>query len=177
MSRLKTTLLAATVLVVGAGGIAFAQMDSTFDLNQLPEVKGTVAQYLPTPRGDVDGLLLSDGTEVHVPPHLSTQLVFAVRPGDAVTIHGLKARVLKLVEAAAITNDATHVTVAWNGPPHMRDDTQIEAAGVVKSPLYGPRGEANGPVLADGTVIHLPPPEATLARIVEIASSCARRCA
>ncbi len=160
MSRLRTTLLAATLLAAGAGGIAYAQMDTTFDLDQLPTTKGTVAQYLPTPRGEVDGLLLTDGTEVHVPPPLSTQLVFAVKPGDAVTIHGLKARAVKLVAAASVTNDATHVTVAWNGPPHMRQEATMTAQGAVKAPLYGRRGEMNGVLMEDGTVVHLPPPEA-----------------
>ena len=160
MSRLRTALLAATVLAASAGGIAYAQMDATFDLDQLPATKGTVAQYLPTPRGEVDGLLLDDGTEVHVPPPLSTQLVFAVKPGDAVTIHGLKARAVKLIAAASITNDATHVTVAWNGPPHMREGTAMTAQGTVKAPLYGMRGDINGVLMADGTVVRLPPPEA-----------------
>ena len=160
MSRFRTALLAATLLAAGAGGIAYAQMDATFDLDQLPATRGTVAQYLPTPRGDIDGLLLTDGTEVHVPPPLSTQLVFAVKPGDAVTIHGLHARAVKLVAAASITNDATHVTVAWGGPPHMDRGQALSAQGAVRTTLYGPRGEINGAVLADGTVVHLPPPEA-----------------
>lgn len=160
MPRFRTALLAATLLAAGAGGVAFAQMNSTFDLDQLPAVHGTVAQYLPTPRGDVDGLMLTDGTEVHVPPHLSTELVFAVKPGDAVTVHGLRARAVNLVEAASVTNDATHVTVAWNGPPHMREGTAVDAQGTVKAQLYGPRGDFNGVLLSDGTVVHLPPPEA-----------------
>jgi hypothetical protein len=37
-----------------------------------------------TPRGEVDGLILNDGTEVKLPPHLTGQIVFAIRPGDAV---------------------------------------------------------------------------------------------
>jgi hypothetical protein len=54
-----------------------------YDLQQLPSTKGTVSRYTLTPRGDVDGLILADGTEVHFPPHLSTQLVYAIKPGDA----------------------------------------------------------------------------------------------
>lgn len=159
MSDLKAALVAATLLAAGVGGIAYAQLDSPFDLDQLPAIHGTVAQYLPTPRGDVDGLLLTDGTEVHVPPHLSTQLVFAVHPGDAVTVHGLHARAANLVAAAAVTNDASHVTVSWNGPPSPQDSAELQAEGAVKAPLYGPRGDMNGVLLADGTVVHLPPPE------------------
>jgi hypothetical protein len=158
MSRLKAVLLAATLLAAGAGGVAWAQREPAYDPAQLPEVKGTVAQYALTPRGDVDGLILADGTEVHVPPFLSTELVFAVRPGDAVTIHGLKARALPMVAAASVTNDATHVTVTSVGP---RMDNPIEAQGRIKEQLHSPRGDLNGVLLEDGTIIRLPPPEAT----------------
>jgi len=37
----------------------------------------------------------------------------------------------------------------------------IEATGVVKEVLHAPRGEVNGVLLADGTIVRLPPPEAT----------------
>jgi hypothetical protein len=47
------------------------------------EVKGKVAQYSITPRGAVDGLILVDGTEVLMPPHLSTQLVPRHRDYDS----------------------------------------------------------------------------------------------
>jgi hypothetical protein len=160
MLRLRTALLAATLIASGAGGIALAQMSSTFDLDQLPETRGKVTQYLLTPRGDVDGLLLADGTEVDVPPHLSTQLAFAVKPGDAVTVHGLKARALPLVAAGSVTNDATRVTVTWNGPGHPHEADGMEAQGRVKAPLYDLHGDANGVLLEDGTVVRLPPPEA-----------------
>ena len=62
-------------------GVAMAQAAATYDPAQLPATKGVVAAYSLTPRGDVDGLILTDGTEVHLPPHLGAQLVFAVKPG------------------------------------------------------------------------------------------------
>ena len=80
----------------GRDGAAMAPL---YDPAQLPQFKGKVAQYSLTPRGEVDGLILADGTEVHVPPFVSTQLVFAVKPGDAVTIHGVKAQAIPMVMA------------------------------------------------------------------------------
>src|ERR1700761_156742 len=109
LMRTRYVQLAAT-LVAGNVGAALAQNASTYDPAQLPAIKGKVAEYSLTPRGDVDGLLLGDGTEVHLPPHLGTQLVFAVRPGDDVTIRGLRARAIPLVEAMSVTNDATGKT-------------------------------------------------------------------
>ena len=163
MSHLKSALLAATLLV-GFGGFAVAQgkPGATYDPAQLPATKGNVAQYTLSPRGEVDGFLLADGTEVHINPMLSSELVFAVKPGDAVTIHGLKAKAVAMVAAAAVTNDATGVTVTgrMGHGPHERG-AAIEAEGVVKAALHEPRGEVNGVLLEDGTVVRMPASEAT----------------
>ena len=183
-NRLRAALLA-TTLAVGAAGAALAQQASTYDPAQLPAIKGSVAEYSLTPRGDVDGLILKDGTEIHLPPHLGAQLVFVAKPGDAVTIHGLRAREVAMVQAMQVTNDATGQSVtdagpvdgpregrdgpkgrpgAEHGPGHgpgreMRG-TPMDAQGAVKQLLHGPRGEVNGVLLADGTIVRMPPPEA-----------------
>jgi hypothetical protein len=166
VGRLRSAALA-VALLAGVAGIAYAQSAATYDPSQLPATKGTVAQYSLTPRGDVDGVILQDGTEVHLPPHLSTQLVFAVRPGDAVTIHGLKAMALPMVQAMSITNDASGQSVTDDGrpgpgpgPKGPAGDQALEATGHIKMQLHGPRGEMNGVLLDDGTIIRLPPPEA-----------------
>ena len=158
--RTSHALLTAVVLTAGAA-TAWAQGAATYDPSQLPATQGKVAQYSLTPRGDVDGLILSDGTEVHMPPHLGTSLVFAVKPGDAVTIRGLKARAAPMIQAMEISNDATHATVTDTGAgPGGRGMPPLTAQGKVKMQLHGPRGELNGVLLTDGTIIHLPPPEA-----------------
>jgi hypothetical protein len=55
-------------------------------------IGGTVTRFTLTPRGDLDGLILSDGTQVHVPPHLSAELAAAVKPGDTVTVSGSRSQ-------------------------------------------------------------------------------------
>ncbi len=171
-SRNRRALLVGAALLgaAGAAGAVARAQDSTYDAAQLPATHGKVTQYDLTPRGDVDGLILADGTEVHFPPHLGLQVVAAVRPGDAVTIHGLKARALPLVQAMSITADASGKTVVDSGPPlggpgHPpppgAGGTALQAQGPVRMQLHGPRGELNGVLLEDGTAVHLPPPEAT----------------
>ena len=161
--RTRYLLLAATLLAGGAGA-AVAQSAATYDPSQLPAIQGKVAEYSLTPRGDVDGLILADGTEVHLPPHLGTQLVYAVKPGDAVTIRGLKARAIPMVQAMSVRNDATGSTVTDDGaggPPGERDGAQaLSATGRIKAQLHGPRGDLDGVLLEDGTIVRLPPPEA-----------------
>jgi hypothetical protein len=160
MRALFCVLLATTA--IGGGAAAYSQaMGPMWDSSQLPESRGTVRQYTLTPRGDVDGVILTDGTEVKLPPHLTAQTVFAIRPGDAVSIRGLRARALPLVDAASITNVASGKSVVDNGPPDRRsgnDDRII--SGRIAAQLHGKRGEVNGVLLDDGTTLRLPPPEA-----------------
>ena len=168
--RLRYALLAATVIVGATGAAAIAQTAQTYDPSQLPATKGRVAQYSLTPRGDVDGLILDDGTEVHLPPHLGTQLVYAIKPGDQVTIRGLRAREAPMVQAMQVTNDASNQSVTDTGPGGPRGPRHgpgpdaarqpLEGQGAIKAQLHGPRGDLNGLLLADGTIVRLPPPEA-----------------
>jgi hypothetical protein len=156
---LLAILLTATTL---AGVKAYAQSaGGVWDASQLPETKGTVRQYTLTPRGDVDGLILNDGTEIKVPPHLTGQIVFSIRPGDAVTIRGLRAKAVALVDAASITNDTSGRTIVDNGPPgHNAVGAQTTISGRVILALHGKRGEMNGALLDNGVNVRLPPQEA-----------------
>src|SRR5947208_3012378 len=147
-------------LALASGAAVYAQTaDPVWDPTQLPATRGTVKQYTLTPRGDVDGLILTDGTEVKLPPHLTGQIVFAVRPGDTVSIRGLRARAIPLIDATSITNVATGKGVVDNGPPDRAGYEQA-FSGRIASTLHGKRGEVNGALLEDGTVLRLPPPEA-----------------
>ncbi len=182
-------LLATTMLAALAGGVAAqtsapapapargpASTQPVFDPNQLPALDGSVSHFTLTSRGDVDGFVLGDGTQVHVPPHLSSELVAAVKPGDAVTIHGLHAAAIPMVAAMSVTNKATGQTVidlgpaggpdrgprgrGPGGPPPPAAGPASEVSGKVLASLHGPRGELNGAMLDDGTTLHLPPPDA-----------------
>ena len=137
---------------------------------QLPAEQGQVQQFTLTSRGDIDGLILTDGTEVKTPPHLSTEIAYSIKPGDTVIIHGLHAAALPLVQAVSISDEATSRTVVDDDPPPPRGGGPAlgaaapglasELQGRVRMALHGPRGEVNGALLADGTVLRLPPPEA-----------------
>ena len=124
------------------------------------QTQGTLAHYTLTPKGDVDGFVLADGTEVHVPPRLSTALVFTVRPGDKVSVQWRKEPDRPLVEAAAIRNEATGAELANEGPKGRPEAEPGEVSGKVQFALHGPKGDLNGALLEDGTVLRLPPKEA-----------------
>jgi hypothetical protein len=158
-TRALIAALLSTTMITTSPPAQAQTAGAVWDSSQLPETRGTVKQYTLTPRGDVDGLILTDGTEVKLPPQLTGQMVFAVRPGDAVSIRGLRARAIPLIDASSITNVATGKSVVDNGPPD-RGGYEQSFSGRVASTLHGKRGEVNGALLEDGTVLRLPPPEA-----------------
>lgn len=164
LSKTKLLLSAAVVSSGLAVAGAIAQVGpsiglGTYDLSQLPETKGVVKQFTLSPRGDVDGFIMQDGTEVNFPPHLGTQIVFALKPGDAVSIRGLRARMTPLVDAAVIRNEATGATVTDTGPGPRPDASATLLSGTITQLLHGKRGEVNGALLEDGTIVRLPPHE------------------
>lgn len=141
--------------------------------NQLPETRGAVQRFTLTPIGELDGVILADGTEVHLPPHLTTQLAGAVRVGDTVTVQGCRSSYVPLIVAASITDANTGQTVVDDGPPPPGSRPpppppgvpapgaqQTTVQGKVQMPLYGPRGDVNGALLSDGTIVRIGPREA-----------------
>jgi hypothetical protein len=136
------------------------------DPDHLPEITGTVDQFLVNKHGEADGFLLTDGEEVHVPPHLSARLLRDVRPGSQVKVRGVRPRGVKMTAAVAI--DTPKGRILDEGPK-VRDDGEafekakhgpMSAQGIVKRPIHGPKGETRGAVLEDGRIIRLPPHEA-----------------
>lgn len=140
-----------------------------YDPAQLPSFTGRVQVFTLTPRGEIDGMILVDGTEVKTPPHLSTAIAYSVRPGDTLIIHGLRAAAIPLIQAVSITDRMSGRTIldtdAGPGPRGPRTPPPAgfagvqlgEAQGRIQMSLHGPRGETNGVLLSDGTVLRLPP--------------------
>ena len=114
----------------------------------------------PAPKGEVDGFVLGDGTQVHVPPHQAAALaVFTARPGDTVSVQGRRAEGGSVIEAGLIRNQTSGVALENRGPRHERDGAGPgRVSGKVQFLLHGPRGEANGAILEDGTVLRPRPP-------------------
>jgi hypothetical protein len=187
MSRWKAVLLCGSaILALTAGALAQGTPQTPapagqapqptpgqtplYDPQQPPAQRGQVQQFTMTPRGDIDGLILSDGTEVKTPPHLSAEIAYSIKPGDTVTVHGLHAAALPLVQAVSITDEANGRTVIDYGPQGPRGGPAAgpaapisgltEAQGRIRMALHGRRGEVNGVLLENGTVLRLPPPEA-----------------
>ena len=135
-------------------------------LKQPPVADGIVDRYLLQPRGDVSGLLLRDGAQMHITNRAAQELIKAVQPGDHVRVHGRRASDSPLVKPDVIVNvtDGTSFTVPYRLdlpiPPSEDRPTvnEMKAAGKITVLLYDPlKGVVNGVVLSDGTQVRLPP--------------------
>ena len=126
------------------------------DPDYLPEFTGTVDQFLVNKHGEADGFLLTDGEEVHVPPHLSARLLRDVRPGSQVKVRGVRPRGVQMVAAVAI--DTQKGRILDEGPDVREDDDAFEQgqarpderARHRQATIHGPKGETRGAVLEDG---------------------------
>lgn len=131
--------------------------------------QGTVARFLTNPDGDVDGFMTDDGMLVRFPPHMSAQLTATVRKGDSVQVSG--------TPDGAGNFTAQRVTDTRNGrqlidqPPlpgarplpgaaRGQGLARLSAQGQVAHVTTAPRGEPDGVILSDGTIIKLTPPVA-----------------
>jgi hypothetical protein len=133
-----------------------------------PSVAGRVQQYLLTPHGEVDGLLLADSTVVKFPAHLGMSLASTVRPGDSVSavgILGLATSHGRAMKALAITNTATGRTVVDQPPPDrpLPPDQRglarvpLTVSGPLAHLLVNPKGDVDGLILAAGEQVKFKP--------------------
>ena len=131
---------------------------------------GRVERFLIDIRGEADGLLLADGTEVRFPA-AAARIADAVKPGQDVRVHGHWAADGAMFAATSVETEAGgHVSLENPAPSSPSDDPgppaegrePVEVAGVVRQALHGPEGEPNGALLEDGRIVHIQPRAAPL---------------
>jgi hypothetical protein len=147
-------------------------------------IQGTVRSTTTAPMGEIDGVVLDDGTVIHWPPHLGDRMSGIAVCGDQVRATGwmetgpegdthLEVRtVTNLRTNASLENDAPGSPPPPGPgrrrgpvppPPGPRPGVRVAATaarsiqGTVERLTTAPMGEIDGAILDDGTVIHWPP--------------------
>lgn len=155
------------------------------DPDYLPETAGAVHRFLLNPDGLIDGLLLAGGQEVHIPPHLGSQLRQMCRPGDVITVRGVRPRGANVIAAVAI--DTASSRLCDDGPPQDGADkharakpetgaSEMEVEGRVCRGLHGPKGELRGLMLESGEIGRFPAKAAALVRpLIEVGRTVVMR--
>ncbi len=83
-------------------------------------VRGVVREVHQSPKGDVDGFVFADGSEVRFPPHMGEKVTAAVTKGDEIEVTGRKHTGPKgdtHVRSEAIKNLKSGATVKMDPPP------------------------------------------------------------
>lgn len=169
------------------------------DAGVVSTVTGRVARWLPNPNGDIDGLLLDNGTQVALRPMESARLMQSVKLGDTVQVTGTRGggkgprpadggpeaapggpdaeaarlasrpttggalRAMEVRNAAGTTLALTEGEpgTAPRPPTAPRRDlaalTPMTASGRITTVLVTGRGDVNGAVMYNGTVVRFPP--------------------
>ncbi len=129
-----------------------------------PIAKGNVSRLLPNAEGEIDGLLLTDGTQVRFPPHLTQELASTVKPGSQVSVEGYR-EAGGVVRARVITDQSSGRSIAEHDPAppmtspnlHSTGLGPLSAEGRIQQLMRDPAGDVNGVVLEDGSVVRFPP--------------------
>lgn len=169
MGLFKGTLLPACLACLATSGQLQAQGPRD---GESKTVRGTIESMTTAPKGEVDGAVLDDDTILHWPPHLEGRFADAIQRGDRVTAKGTLRTSPEgdvRLEVRTLTNDDTNVTVKNDerrpGPgrreerpaPPRRRAPKETIRGTVDRTTTAPKGEVDGAVLDDGTILHWPP--------------------
>src|SRR6266852_5085752 len=162
-------------------------------------VQGIVRTLSYGPAGDANGVILDQGTEVHVPPDQAGQLNSLAPIGARIQASGwIHTGPLgdSHVDATTITNLNNSAAMSFQTPPPPPGPPDPNAAGAPPPPLtpqpapvasnagtdttitgvvrsfnYGPAGEVNGVILDQGTVVYFPPGQAgQVIQLVQVGS-------
>lgn len=138
------------------------------------EVRGTVRHMLTTPGGQINGLILSDGTQISCPANMSPEVTRIISPNDIVTVIGVRDN-NKILRAQRITNTSTNQSVAMSSDavepagetrqwrtgyrpvPMTSGMKQLRAQGTIKSQIFDKEGDVTGVVLSDKSIVHFGP--------------------
>jgi hypothetical protein len=130
-------------------------------------IRGTVREFTTALKGEKDGLVLTDGTWVHWPPHLENRFGSGFSKGDKVKVIGFMETGPKgdtKLEVSTLTNLDTNRTFENPDLPAPFAENRGAAAnggitvnGTVKEFTAAPKGEVDGFILSDGKEVHWPP--------------------
>lgn len=158
-------LVAILVLIVTLGNLHAQLSPDTDFLATSPAAQGTIRQYVIDPRGEVEGLLLTDGTHVLFTSRVQHDIIATMRPGTPIRIEGHRHRHFPLVEPDSITDTHSGATIKIPSRlegclPEGKESLSVQpmhAEGSIDRFLYDRSGRVSGLVFHNGTEVWLPP--------------------
>lgn len=149
-----------------AEGVSRSDAATEHGQSKSPVAEGVIERYVLDPRGEIEGLLLADGSHMYVTSRAEKELLRVLTPGDRVRVYGRRTQDEGLVQADVIKNltkGTTFVVPLRLDLPMQEQErrlsvTEMYAKGTIRVLLYHAlRGIVQGMVLSDETQIRLPP--------------------
>jgi hypothetical protein len=164
---LKMKKVSMLFLIGCLAGSLFAQPG--FPAGTTTNVSGTITQFNFGGEGEPTSFLLGR-TLVHVRGGGLVLSSFAVGDFVQVTGYGMTTHTgIQRVDATSVVNAARGITLSI---PQPGSETEYSGSGLVAQFNYSGRGEINGLVLSDGTIVRTPPHlSSTIASLAPIGSS------
>lgn len=151
----------------------------TYSSSNALEKKVTVQRYVMNPDGEVDGLILTDGSQLVVPPRYSKELIAIAAPKQVILVNGfmederfIPQRITNVRTGQSVSDlqtlapersselsplAATPIEHGIRDRTYPRKQKILSAQGIIQSQLYSPNGEVNGLILSEGSVVRFPP--------------------
>jgi hypothetical protein len=158
---MKCILLMAAVLLPGLAS-AQVTIPSASVPSDLAMVRGKGDRFTLSAEGQPDGLILDDGTEVHVRAYLARKLSAAVHRGEPVTVRGLRASGMPFFSASSVSSDLNHQVVTDTGNPGLGEipqpttGTPVSLEGTIARAIHRSDGAVIGAFLSNGTEVRMP---------------------
>ncbi len=153
-------------LIAGmAEGVSRSDVATEQGQSKSPVAEGVIERYVLDPRGEIEGLLLADGSHMYVTSRAEKELLRVLKPGDRVRVYGRRTQDEGLVQADSIKNltkGTTFVVPLRLDLPMQEQErrlsvTEMYAKGTIRVLLYHAlRRIVQGMVLSDETQIRLP---------------------
>lgn len=153
------------VALCGAMALAKTVAPSTQGRNS-SSFTGTVGQFLLAPHGEVEGLLLKDGTSVLLSSRAADELTKHIKPGDKIVVSAAttvppSSPQGRGVKANAVTTERSNKTITDQPPGDTPADTRrasgrrMEVRGKIVRVLRDEKGNADGVLLTGGQQVRL----------------------
>lgn len=177
----KMTMTLAFIALAGCASKSTTTTTNTASTDPL-ERKVTVERHLINAQGEADGLLLTDGMQVAVPPRYSKELLAIAGPKDVILVSGpvendrviaadkimnvRTGQALSNIEAlppvqseqmARLDSAPREMSREDRVPSHHKKQKKLSAQGTVQNQLYDRSGEVNGVILSDGSIVRFTP--------------------
>jgi hypothetical protein len=166
LAALASSSTSAKVPLSPAEVVPVVAPESANDRHFGAQISGVVSQYLTNPQGRIEGVLLTDGTQVRYAPQVDADFARTIRvnekisaQGDTEKGHAFRALTISDLASRSTVAETRKSAVPLPSPAdRVKSELKpLKAEGSIAALLSSPQGEPDGMVLDSKTIVRFPP--------------------